>query len=125
MLKRAFIAAIALSIITSPLANAHAVFSNSNPAKDSIIKAAAMPKIISLTFDDNLIKIAGKNVSKFSVKKPDGTLMHLGSLRLAKHIISAQVLDKTFAPGKYVINYRVISDDGHPVTGTINFTLTK
>ena len=102
-------------------AQAHTSLTSSVPVKNSTIKA--IPKTIALTFDEKLIKIAGKNVSKFSVVGPDGKEIKLGPITLTNQIISAAVLEPKPKPGTYKINYRVISDDGHPVSGTIKFTL--
>jgi len=33
-------------------------------------------------------------------------------------------LDAVTNPGRYTITFRVMSDDGHPVSGTLAFTLT-
>ena len=117
------IAAISAVIaLISPLpAQAHTSLVSSVPIKNSTIKA--MPKTIAMTFDDKLIKIAGKNVSKFSVVGPDGMEIKLGPITLTNQIISAAVLEPKPKPGIYKINYRVISGDGHPVSGTIKFTL--
>jgi len=38
-------------------------------------------------------------------------------------VISAPVLTQKFKSGSYKINYRVVSDDGHPVIGNVNFKL--
>ena len=118
------IAAIcAVIALISPLpAQAHTTLASSVPAKNSAIKA--MPKTIALTFDEKLIKIAGKNVSKFSVIGPDGKEIKLGPLTLTNQIISAAILEPKPKPGVYKINYRVISGDGHPVSGIIKFTLS-
>ena len=118
------IAAIcAVIALLAPLpAQAHTSLVSSVPIKNSTIKA--MPKTIAMTFDDKLIKIAGKNVSKFSVIGPDNKEIKLGPITLTNQIISAAVLEPKPKPGIYKINYRVISGDGHPVSGTIKFTLS-
>ena len=108
--------------LLAPLpAQAHTSLVNSAPAKNSTVKV--MPKTIALTFDEKLIKLAGKNVSKFSVIGPDGKEIKLGPITLTNQIISAAVLEPKPKPGIYKINYRVISGDGHPVSGAIKFTL--
>ena len=117
------IAAIcAVIALISPLpAQAHTSLASSIPAKNSTLKA--MPKTIALTFDEKLIKIAGKNVSKFSVIGPDGKEIKLGPIALTNQIISAAVLVPKPKPGTYKITYRVISGDSHPASGTIKFKL--
>ena len=121
-MRQKFAAICAVIALLAPLpAQAHTSLVSSVPIKNSTIKA--MPKTIAMTFDDKLIKIAGKNVSKFSVVGPDGKEIKLGPITLTNQIISAAVLEPKPKPGIYKINYRVISGDGHPVSGTIKFTL--
>ena len=120
---RKLAAVLASMTLLAPLpAQAHTSLASSVPAKNSTIKA--MPKTIALTFDEKLIKIAGKNISKFSVTGPDGKEIKLGPTTLTNQIISASVLEPKPKSGTYKINYRVISGDGHPVSGTIKFTLS-
>ena len=121
-MRQKIVAISAVIALLAPLpAQAHTSLVSSVPIKNSTIKA--MPKTIAMTFDDKLIKIAGKNVSKFSVVGPDGKEIKLGPITLTNQIISAAVLEPKPKPGIYKINYRVISGDGHPVSGTIKFTL--
>ena len=121
-MRQKIVAISAVIALLAPLpAQAHTSLVSSVPIKNSTIKA--MPKTIAMTFDDKLIKIAGKNVSKFSVVGPDGKEIKLGPITLTNQIISAAVLEPKPKPGVYKINYRVISGDGHPVSGTIKFTL--
>ena len=119
---RKLAAVLASMTLLAPLpAHAHTSLVSSVPMKNSTIKA--IPKTIALTFDDKLVKIAGKNVSKFSVIGPDGKEIKLGPIALTNQIISATVLESKPKPGVYKIDYRVISGDGHPVSGTIKFTI--
>ena len=121
-MRQKIVAISAVIALLAPLpAQAHTSLVSSVPIKNSTIKA--MPKTIAMTFDDKLIKIAGKNISKFSVVGPDGKEIKLGPITLTNQIISAAVLEPKPKPGIYKINYRVISGDGHPVSGTIKFTL--
>ena len=121
-MRQKIVAISAVIALLAPLpAQAHTSLVSSVPMKNSTIKA--IPKTIALTFDDKLVKIAGKNVSKFSVIGPDGKEIKLGPIALTNQIISATVLESKPKPGVYKIDYRVISGDGHPVSGTIKFTI--
>ena len=122
MIRKLAVVLASMTMLVPLPAQAHTSLVSSVPIKNSTIKA--MPKTIAMTFDDKLIKIAGKNVSKFSVVGPDGKEIKLGPITLTNQIISAAVLEPKPKPGIYKINYRVISGDGHPVSGTIKFTLS-
>ena len=121
MIRKLAVVLASMTMLAPLPAQAHTSLVSSVPIKNSTIKA--MPKTIAMTFDDKLIKIAGKNVSKFSVVGPDGKEIKLGPITLTNQIISAAVLESKPKPGVYKIDYRVISGDGHPVSGTIKFTI--
>jgi methionine-rich copper-binding protein CopC len=117
MLKRALILALASLFIVNPVANAHTTLVSSNPKSNAMLKAS--PKQISITFDDDLIKISGKNVSKISLSNTIGEVK-LGATTINKGTITALLL-KALPASKYKVTYRVVSSDGHPVSGSFNF----
>ena len=120
-MRKVFSIAIALSLLCTPVANAHTRVVSSNPAAGSTIKT--MPAAISLTANENLIVLNGKQVSKISVHNPNHSEMKLGKLTANKSTLTAPILQKTFKSGTYIISYRIISADGHPVNGAIKFKL--
>ena len=121
-MKRVLLGAIAIILITSPMAQAHSRVVSSNPAAGSTI--TKMPAAISLTANEELVKLNGKEISKISLIAPDKSAVKLGAISANKLVISAPILDKNLKPGGYTINYRIISADGHPVSGTIKFKLS-
>jgi methionine-rich copper-binding protein CopC len=114
---------IALSLgflIATPLiSSAHTGLVSSNPADKETVQV--FPADISMTFDEDLMKIGGKQVSKFSVHNPKHSLIKLGSLKVSGGTISAHVKETNLISGTYKVYYRVISADGHPVSGIISF----
>ena len=110
-----------LLLMGTPVASAHTALVSSSPANNANLHK--FPKSISLTFNENLIKISDKNVSKISIAKPDGTSLKVNALKLNKSVISVDVLDTNTPKGIYKVTYRVVSGDGHPVSGTITFKL--
>ena len=58
-----------------------------------------------------------------TVVGPDGNLWSTGDPRVAGAVISVDVRPLG-PPGRYTVNYRVTSADGHPVTGSWWFELT-
>ena len=120
-MKRVLLGAIAIILITSPMAQAHSRVVSSNPAAGSTI--TKMPAAISLTANEELVKLNGKEISKISLIAPDKSSVKLGAISANKLTISAPILQKSFKSGAYTINYRIISADGHPVSGNFTFTL--
>ena len=117
MLKRAFLLAFTTLIVVNPWANAHTALVSSNPKSNAMLLES--PKSISITFNEDLIKISGKNVSKISLSNTIGNVK-LGAITINKGTITAKLL-KTLPVSKYKVTYRVISADGHPVSGSYNF----
>ena len=122
MLKRALLLGISALLIATPVAQAHSRVVSSNPAAGSTI--TKMPSAISLTANEELVKLNGKEISKISLIAPDKSAVKLGAIAANKLTLSAPILQKSFKSGAYTINYRIISADGHPVSGTIKFKLS-
>jgi len=107
-------------LVAAPLsAQAHTNLVNSSPADKSTVMA--MPTEISLTFDDRLMSLGDKQVSKFSVHDPKHHELKLGAFKVNGSTISAKIKEDATKTGTYKIYYRVISADGHPVSGIISF----
>ena len=105
---------LAMLVAATP-AFAHAELVGSNPAKDASIAAA--PQRIQLTFNETVSPEA------ITVAGPSGTQWTVGQLAVEGPVVTAPV--RAIGPaGKYTISYRVLSDDGDPVSGTVEFTLT-
>lgn len=107
----------ALLLGTGP-ANAHAVLSGSDPAAGSSLSAG--PATVSLTFDEGL----QQTFAALTVVGPDGGQWAREAPTVAGDVLSAPV-GELGAAGDYTIAYRVTSADGHPVSGTVPFTLTE
>jgi methionine-rich copper-binding protein CopC len=116
-MKRITALAIGLLLITSPVAQAHTALVSSNPKSNAMLTKS--PTSISLTFNEDLIKISGKNVSKLSLSNTLGAI-NLGPTTINKGTISASII-KALPASKYKVTYRVVSADGHPVSGSFNF----
>ena len=114
---------VALSLtflVATPLiSSAHTGLVSSNPADKETVQV--FPSEISLTFNETLMKIGDKQVSKFSVHNPKHSLIKLGALKVNAGTISARVKETKLDSGTYKVYYRVISADGHPVSGIISF----
>ena len=114
------IALTAAFLVAAPLpAQAHTGLVSSNPADKATVQT--LPTEISLTFNEALMTIGGKQVSKFTLHDPKHHVMKLGALKVSGPTISAKVLDQGADAGTYKIYFRVISADGHPVSGIISF----
>lgn len=96
---------------------AHSRLQSSDPADGSSVASA--PSRVSLTFNEQM----QPGFSTVTVLGPDNGRYETGEVTVAGGTVSIAV--RPLGPtGRYEIGYRVISEDGHPVTGSIGFTLT-
>lgn len=108
---------LALVVGAAP-AWAHTELESSSPAANAQVGTA--PTSVSLTFSE---KIAAADAT-VSVTGPGGTDYAAGPATGDGATLTVP-LRPLGAAGGYTITYRVVSDDGHPVSGTVPFTLTS
>ena len=94
-------------------ASAHASLIGSDPADGAVLQTA--PTTVTLTFDDNLANFE----PVVTVTGPDGTAYQTGTATVDGARRAARF--RPYRPRAYTIAYRVVSDDGHPVEGTVTF----
>ncbi|WP_410655394.1 copper resistance protein CopC [Amycolatopsis sp. lyj-112] len=99
-------------------AMAHSVLVSSDPAKDSSIASA--PSVVSLMFNEPL----DHSFSELTVLGPDGSSQWEGGVPVVAGEKLSAPLRALGAAGVYTVKYRVVSADGHPVSGSVPFTLT-
>lgn len=112
----AALAGLALLLGTAP-ALAHTQFLGSDPPDGASLDTP--PERVSLTFNEN---VPGE-FAAVTVVGPDGAQWQTGEVTTADGVVSTEL--RPLGPaGGYEVGYRVVSDDGHPVTGSTTFTLT-
>lgn len=104
-------------------AHAHSALESSTPAKSEIIDL--LPSVISLTFSEDLLTIEDEEINTLALAGSDGTGYELLPPTISGAILSAQPTDGNYPAGDYLLSYRVVSADGHPITGEIAFTTTS
>jgi methionine-rich copper-binding protein CopC/uncharacterized protein YcnI len=114
------VAVVVVSVLIGILAGAgvaaaHNVLTGSNPANGSTVDKA--PSTVTLTFDQPIQNIDPVLV----VTGPNGNVFTDGPPAIDGNVISAPVA--AGPAGLYHAAYRIVSADGHPVTGEITFTL--
>ena len=97
-------------------AQAHNVLVGSDPKDGATLSAA--PARITLVFD----QAVRQGYAQVGVTGADGTTWADGSAEVAAEKVSVKVKPLR-AGGAYVVGYRILSADGHPVTGKISFSL--
>ena len=118
-----FTVLISTSLILAPSwAEAHGQFVSSNPKANSTI--SKLPKLVWVEFDGNLITIADKQTNFLTVKNSKGEELSDGKAFVGGARISVNIKDRS-ATGKIKVSWRVVSEDGHPVSSFLTFTVRK
>ena len=110
----ALVAGAAALVLGAGPAAAHNTLRSTNPADGSSLDTA--PASVVLTFDEPAIALGTQVV----VTGPSGAVSS-GAPRLVDASVT-QDLQPGAPAGRYTVEWRVTSDDGHPVTGTFAFT---
>lgn len=109
-------AAMAALVLLAPSAWAHNEVVATSPEDGGTV--VALPATLSVTFSEQLdpsqtqiaVTLSGALVDGLPAPAVDGN-------RIEQDLTDAAV------PGEYVLAYRVVSTDGHPVSGTLGFTV--
>ena len=113
--------ATSLALIPS-WAEAHGQFVSSNPKAGSTL--SKIPKLVWVEFDGNLITIADKQTNFLTVKNSKGRELSDGKAFVSGTRVSVNIKDSS-ASGKIKVSWRVVSEDGHPVSSFLTFTVRK
>lgn len=106
-----------LSMVGAHSASAHNILEKTSPAAGSTV--ARLPNTIVLTFDQP--GQAGGSV--VVVTGPAGNVAS-GPVELIDSDVRQAVAPGS-PPGRYTVDWRVVSADGHPVSGAFSFTATS
>lgn len=123
MINRRFLTAGVLFfmvLLALPSASAHSALESSNPANDQVLEA--FPSELSLTFNEELISIEGESVNTLTLQGTDGAIYDLLEQTVVGAVLSAKASSAEYPAGEYLLKYRVVSADGHPITGEISFS---
>ena len=111
---------IFIPILNSPAAQAHAALESTMPAKGAIVSKTTSQ--VSMLFGEDILVIKGKNPNSISVTDSKGKKVSTGVAVVSGTKIS-NALKSPLAAGKYTVKYRVVSADGHVVSGSYTFTV--
>lgn len=109
------LAGLAIVGAASP-AQAHAGLEGSDPAEGATLEA--LPDQVQLTFTEEIGEPA-----YVAVRTPDGSTYEDGAAEVSGRVVTQQLTDAA-VDGKVTIAYRVVSTDGHPVTGEFTVTVS-
>lgn len=101
---------------TGTPAQAHADLIGTAPRAGADL--AVLPDAVTLWFTEPVGRPAA-----VSVTGPEGNQLTTAGPQIAGDKVTQPIGSAPAAPGEYTVSYRMISDDGHPVSGTMRFTV--
>jgi copper transport protein len=118
-IARQLVAALAILVgvlaLGTTAASAHATLESSSPADGQSVLTS--PSEIRITFSETVTTISGG----LSVLNADGKTVDTGNSEVVGGRTLVAPISETLSDGTYVATYRVLSADGHPVSGSILF----
>lgn len=106
-----------LALVAPSAASAHSELLESNPAADSTV--AELPDAVLLTFNQDIQPA----FSTVTLTDSSGTNWIPDAPTVEGPRVRATI-DATAPAGPYTVAYRVLSADGHPISGSFAFTFT-
>lgn len=106
---------MALGLVVPSPAVAHVTLLASTPEQGEVLEA--LPEQVTLEFTEDLVEPA-----YVLVRSPEGALVSVGDPEVGGAGVT-QALAGDGLRGTYSIAYRVVSKDGHPLTGEVSFSI--
>jgi methionine-rich copper-binding protein CopC len=105
-------------ILSSPTSFGHGQIVTSYPLMDSV--SSPTPSQVWIEFDGQLQLIEGEVVNTLKVTDSTGLVVSSEEAVIEGAKISTQVSDQSVG-GVFTVQYRIVSEDGHPVEGSYTF----
>jgi copper transport protein len=116
MIRRVVVAALAAGLIAPASAAAHATIVRTTPADTAVLRTE--PRTVSLTWSEPV------DLGAHAVRLLDGAGRELRTAPPRHHGATAVLaLPRGLARGTYVVAWRVVSADSHPVSGAFSFSV--
>lgn len=113
----ALVAAAALVLLPASWANAHDELVATEPGIDSTVDE--LPESLTLRYSGELV--AEDGTAQIVVTGPDGSELQDGAAVIDGAIVTQDLVADADLQGTVTVQWRVVSGDGHPVSGTYVF----
>lgn len=115
-IRSLFAALAVVPLLTGSPVSAHTKLVESSPPADATL--SELPKNIELQFSEDI-----KRGAAVVLTAPRARRIEVGEIKVDGKRVSVPVEGKAQGDGGYTIAYRVVSADGHPVSGRVDFKL--
>lgn len=112
-----------IALISPTFAAAHTSVVKTIPQYQSTL--TEMVAEISIEFTDELLTLGEEKVNTIEVSGPNRAPVKITQLIIEGREITALLGDQEYDDGTYLVEYRVVSADGHPVSGSYELYLNK
>jgi copper transport protein len=109
-----WLAVLAVGVFAAP-ASAHATLLSSDPAEGEVLEA--VPDVVTFTFSE------GVSLTDDSIQVFDAAGEPVESSASGEDEVVTSDLPGDLANGTYVVAWRVVSADGHPISGSLTFSI--
>ena len=103
--------------LTTPAAQGHSTLVTSTPKSGAVVKT--FPKTFSLTFNEEILKLPGKEPSRVQLIAPNRMRVSLGKVAIAKEVLTVPMSKAEVKAGKYRLTYRVVSRTCRPAARAV------
>jgi methionine-rich copper-binding protein CopC len=114
----AVLSTLILLVLSSSWASAHGEIVSTFPEQYS--NATPIPTEVWIQFDGNLQTLDGQAINTIDVVDSTGLTVSFGDPIIDGGKISTKLSGQS-AAGVFTVNYRIVSEDGHPVEGSYTF----
>ena len=115
-----FIVALLFSQLSSHSAYAHAEVAKTYPVTNAILSQS--PNSVWMEFGETLLTLDEKKINQLTVSDSRGKRVDK-SPTIISGVRATTKISGILKKGKYVVTYRVVSEDGHPVKGSYSFSV--
>lgn len=113
--------ALTLSIFSLTPAAAHSSVVKTVPEYKSTL--TEMPQSISIEFTDALMTLGEKKVNTIELTDPKGSPVVVENTSIDQRTLTIQLPEQNYQDGTYLVSYRVVSADGHSISGSYELYL--
>lgn len=113
-MEKTIVAVLLLLLVMPFTAHAHTALTSSNPAQGEVL--AENPEELELVFGTII-----EEGSTITLKGPE-TDVALDNISISKNVMKGSI-SEALVNGQYIISWKIIGEDGHPIEGEIGFSL--
>lgn len=114
---------LVIALISPTFAAAHTSIVKTIPQYQSTL--TEMVDEVSIEFTDELLTFGEEKVNTIEVSGPNRAQVKITQLVIEGREIRALLGEQEYEDGTYLVEYRVVSADGHPVSGSYELYLNK